>query len=352
MRRTGGGAADESTIQSHPTPVSGTATTAAVAPLSGAASRPTPGNGEAQGDQALLRAVARLVPNDLENLEISYDADARILWYFMRPAERPAFTIELLYEIRRFQRRVEKLFEEPGLRDDMPVRYLVLASAMAGIFNFGGDLRLIARLAHAKDREQLEIYARACIDVLYANAVGLDLPIVPVSLVEGHALGGGFEAALSSSVIIATEEAKFGLPEVLFNLFPGMGAYSLLSRRIGPIEAERIIVRGKVLSARELHQMGIVDTVAQKGRGEDAVYELADQQNRRFNSHVSIYQARRRVNRITYDEVWDIALIWVDAALRLTAADLRRVDRLAASQDRMSTTSRQRRGNGAAEASA
>lgn len=294
------------------------------------------------GDEALRRAVARLVPDDLDNLQISYDADARVLWYFMRPGERPAFTFDLLHDIRRLQRRVETLFEEPGLRDDMPVRYLVLASAMAGIFNFGGDLRLIARLVHAKDREQLEIYARACIDVLYPNATALDLPIVPVSLVEGHALGGGFEAALSSSVIIATEEAKFGLPEVLFNLFPGMGAYSLLARRIGSIEAERMIVSGKVLSARELHKKGIVDTVAQKDRGEDAVYELVNKQNRRFNSHVAIYQARRRVHRLEYDELWDIASIWVDAALRLTAADLRKVDRLAGSQDRMSTISVQR----------
>jgi DSF synthase len=298
----------------------------------------------APGDDALWREVARLVPNDLENLEISYDADARILWYFMRPGERPAFTFDLLYDIRRLQERVERLFDDPGLRDERPVRYLVLASSMAGIFNFGGDLRLIARLVHAKDREQLEIYARACIDVLHPNATALDLPIVPVSLVEGHALGGGFEAALSGSVIIATEEAKFGLPEVLFNLFPGMGAYSLLSRRIGSAAAERMIVGGKVFTARELHQTGIVDTVAQNGRGEDAVYELANQQNRRFNSHVSIYQARRRVHRITYDEVWDIASVWVDAALRLTAADLRKVDRLAASQDRMSTISVQRGG--------
>lgn len=331
MMRTGGSAAGERTEPSQLTPVAGVAAPAIVEPA-----------GEAPGDDALRRAVARLVPNDLENLEISFDADARVLWYFMRPGARPAFTLDLLYDIRRLQRRVQTLFDDPGLRGELPVHYLVLASAMAGIFNFGGDLRLIARLVHAKDREQLEIYARACIDVLHANAMALDLPIVPVSLVEGHALGGGFEAALSGSVIIATEEAKFGLPEVLFNLFPGMGAYSLLARRIGSIEAEKIIVGGKVLTARELHKKGIVDTVAQKDRGEDAVYELVKQQRRRFNSHVSIYQARRRVHRITYDEVWDIALIWVDAALRLTAADLRRVDRLAASQDRMSTISVQR----------
>ena len=153
MRQTGGGAAGESTEPSHLTPVAGAA--------GGAALEVVAPSGDTPGDNALQRAVVRLVPNNLVNLEISYDADVRILWYFMRPGERPAFTFDLLYDIRRLQKRVESLFEEPGLRDEMPVRYLVLASSMAGIFNFGGDLRLIARLVHAKDREQLEAYARA-----------------------------------------------------------------------------------------------------------------------------------------------------------------------------------------------
>src|SRR3972149_4441233 len=57
--------------------------------------------------------------------------------------------------------------------------------------------------------------------------------LTTISLVQGDALGGGFETALSSDVIIAEQSAAMGLPEVLFNLFPGMGAYSLLTRRIG-----------------------------------------------------------------------------------------------------------------------
>jgi len=54
-------------------------------------------------------------------------------------------------------------------------------------------------------------------------ANNLFLPLTTISLAQGDALGGGFEAALSCSVIIAERRARFGFPEVMFNLFPGMG---------------------------------------------------------------------------------------------------------------------------------
>ena len=59
------------------------------------------------------------------------------------------------------------------------------------------------------------------------------LPIVTISLVRGNALGGGFEIALSGDVIIAERSAMMGFPEILFNCFPGMGAFQTLSSRVG-----------------------------------------------------------------------------------------------------------------------
>ena len=56
-----------------------------------------------------------------------------------------------------------------------------------------------------------------------------NLPFTTISLVQGDALGGGFEAALCGDIIIAEKQARFGFPEVLFNLFPGMGAYNSCS---------------------------------------------------------------------------------------------------------------------------
>ena len=272
--------------------------------------------------------------DDFNELELRYEPREQILWYFMRPRPRQSFTIGLLRDIRRLQERIRELFVAADPAQRPRLRYLVLASASPDTFNLGGDLALLAQLIRTQDRGQLESYARACIDVLYPNAVALDVPIITVSLVQGHALGGGFEAAMSSNVVIAEETAKFGLPEVLFNLFPGMGAYSLLARRIGMVSAEKMITSGKVMTARELHEQGVLDAVVPKGDGEKAVYELIARQNRRFNSHLAIYRTRRRYQNLTYDELKDIATIWVEAALRLTDADLKKMDRLAGTQDR------------------
>src|SRR5437879_13439393 len=128
------------------------------------------------------------------------------------------------------------------------------------------------RLIKARDRDALAHYAAMCLDNLYPRIHNYSCPtLTTISLVQGDALGGGFECALTSDVVIAEESAQMGLPEILFNLFPGMGAYSLLARRIGMRAAEEFILSGKVLSAAELHKIGIVDVFATDGQGETAV---------------------------------------------------------------------------------
>ena len=57
---------------------------------------------------------------------------------------------------------------------------------------------------------------------MYGNSAAFHTPLITIALVQGDALGGGFECALSFDVLIAERSAKMGLPEVLFNLFPGM----------------------------------------------------------------------------------------------------------------------------------
>ena len=152
-----------------------------------------------------------------------------------------------------------------------PVRHPCVVTP--GVFNFGGDLALFIRCLRENDPETLRRYAKACIDVLYAHAIGFHLPITTISLVQGDALGGGFEAALASDILVAERQAQFGFPEVLFNLFPGMGAYNLLPRRIGMQRTERMLLNGKLHRAEELHAEGVVDILAEDGRGENAVYE-------------------------------------------------------------------------------
>ncbi len=153
-------------------------------------------------------------------------------------------------------------------------------------------------------------------------------------MVQGDALGGGLESALSMDMIVAERSAKMGLPEILFNLFPGMGAYSFLSRKLDAARAEKMILSGRVYSAEELHEMGVVDVLVEDGQGEEGIREYIDRQTYRHNAYRGVFQMRRRVNTIPKEELIDVVDIWVDAVLNLKEADIRKMARLTAAQDR------------------
>jgi DSF synthase len=209
----------------------------------------------------------------------------------------------------------------------------VTASRIPGIFNVGGDLALFAMLIKAGDREALAQYAKLCIDNIYPRTQAFFSPtLTKITLVQGDALGGGFECALASDVIVAEESAQMGLPEILFNLFPGMGAYSLLARRASPRIAEELILSGKVLPAARLHEMGIVDVLARDGEGESAVQAWIAKNARRRSGHQAVMRVRQQVNPITREELDAVADTWVDCALRLEDRDLRMMSRVVRAQ--------------------
>ena len=99
-------------------------------------------------------------------------------------------------------------------------------SVMAAIWLF------FRELIQCQDAEGLRDYAISCIDVVYTNATNYELPVTTISLVQGDALGGGFEAALAANVVVAERGCKMGLPEILFNLFPGMGRLSIADSKV------------------------------------------------------------------------------------------------------------------------
>ena len=267
-------------------------------------------------------------------LTAHFDKDTRAMWSRWTADPRPCFNPSLLADIRAYY---EFLAESGGVvscnQEDHPIDYVVLASGMPGVFNLGGDLDLFKQLIGTHDRAGLLRYGRACIDVLYRNYVGHDLPLTTISLVQGECLGGGFEAALSSDVIVAEKSARFGFPEILFNLFPGMGAYSFLDRKIGQRGAEQIISSGKVYSAEEMLALGVVDAIAEDGKGEAEVAELIKRRARMRNGLAALAATRRRVHSITFEELLDVVQIWTDAALRINLRDLKLMQRLVSRQN-------------------
>ncbi|WP_225773342.1 crotonase/enoyl-CoA hydratase family protein [Inquilinus sp. Marseille-Q2685] len=267
------------------------------------------------------------------NLAVELDPVARTYWCFMQPEGRPSFTPELLQDITDMQLSIQRMFVERA-DEEPPIRYFVFASGLPGIYSMGGDLGLFIEKIRAGDRVALRRYAHAAIEPIYRNHVAFGTPIITMGLVQGDALGGGFECALSLDMIVAERSAKMGLPEILFNLFPGMGAYSFLSRRVGAVTTEKMITSGRIYTAEELHEMGIVDVLAEDGKGTEAVREYITENGRKYNAHRALIQARRRVNPITLGELRDVVDIWADACLGLGESDLRKMARLTAAQDR------------------
>ena len=277
-------------------------------------------------------------PLDAEYTQIStrFDPDYGVSWVLMNPESIPCFNLKILSELQQYNQSIEdckgKVWSDGALHS---IRYLVFASEIPGVFNLGGQLELFSQLIRNADRQALAHYAKMCIDAMAARIRHYDLPVVTISLVQGDALGGGFDAALTSDIIIAERGSHMGFPEILFNLFPGMGAYSFLARKIGTIEAEKIILSGKLYSAEELHELGLVDVLVENGEGEHAVYDYIEKQARRSNGYIAVQKARHRFNPVTYQELMDITGIWVDAALKLNARDIKVMDRFVRSQQKL-----------------
>lgn len=288
---------------------------------------------DALSEHVHIPAHERVAAEHYDEITVSLDPETKTYRCSMRPLGRPSFTQGLLRDLLSAQASFKALFAD-AMPDDPPVRHCVLQSGIPGIFNLGGDLEFFAQKIRQRDREGLRSYAYDCIRIVHTTFLSLDLPVVMVALVQGDALGGGFEAALSCNVIVAERGAKFGLPEVLFNLFPGMGAYSLLSRRLGSAQAEKIILSGRLFSAEELHDMGLVQVLAEPGCGEEATREYIARNNRRFNAAEAVCRVGRRMNPLGFEELRDVTDVWVEAALRLQEHDLRKMERLAAAQDR------------------
>lgn len=292
---------------------------------------------------ALLRNSENFVGHgSAESIEFSispqlrayFDKSQHAIWSRWNPEPRPCFNPSLLKDIRTYY---DFLGQSGGhLRcgeEDCAVEYAVLASDVPGVFNLGGDLELFIKLIETRDRDGLLCYGRACIDVLHRNYTNHGLPLTTISLVQGECLGGGFEAALSGDIIIAERSARFGFPEILFNLFPGMGAYSFLERRVGQRIAEDLITSGKIYSADDMLKLGVVDLMAEDGQGEAEVAALIKCRQRSQNGLAALTMVRRRVHDLDVSELLDIVGIWVDSALRLIPRDIKLMQRLVSRQN-------------------
>ncbi|MBD8617664.1 crotonase/enoyl-CoA hydratase family protein [Sphingomonas sp. CFBP 13728] len=293
---------------------------------------PADENGSRHGTVAdPLRVPLGRQPFAYVDLETRFDSELDTLWTYMRQRSRPSFNPDLLVEFAGWQNDICTVRSS----GTMPIRYVVLGSRFPGVFSLGGDLDLFATHIRNGDRAALVRYGRACVRILHRNMLSLEQPIITIALVEGDALGGGFEALLSFNVVIAERGTKFGLPETNFGLFPGMGAHCFLSRRLGAARAEQMILSGRTYTAEELYDLGIVHALANPGQGRAEVEGYIRQNRRRHSGHCAIYEASRSVNPLPLRELEAVVDLWADAALRLSEADLKLMRRLVGAQTRL-----------------
>src|SRR5205085_62721 len=248
-------------------------------------------------------AIGLCVPFGRANsqYETEFEPATSTVWGYFKPKGTACFSLGLLKDIREHDEALAANGGQIDFNGQLTrVKHYVLASRTPKVFNLGGDLALFVLLIKARDRDALAHYARLCIDNMYPRIRNFFSPtLTKIALVQGDALGGGFECALASDVIVAEESAQLGFPEILFNLFPGMGAYSLLARRIGMRAAEELMLSGKMLPAYKLRDLGVIDVLAPNGQGEAAVRGWIAGNAKRRNGMQAVFRARQFMNPLT-----------------------------------------------------
>ena len=209
-----------------------------------------------------------------------------------------------------------------------PIDYAVLCSAHPDYFSLGGDLTYFLECIRERNASALRAYAMLCADMVYDWSTTLNRQATTIALVQGRALGGGFETALASDFLIAEEHSEFGFPEILFGLFPCSGGMSLLARRVGVHEAERMMTNGRIYSAAELKAKGIVDELCPRGQGAATVEKFIAGHVRHHAARLMLQRSRYRVAPLSYDELRTVVDEWVATAMDLGEADLRVMDML------------------------
>lgn len=134
------------------------------------------------------------------------------------------------------------------------IRVLVLTGSGEKAFVAGADISELAELNPLSAKHFVTNGHKTM-----AALQNLSIPVI--AAVNGFALGGGLELALSCDFIYASENAKFGLPEITLGLIPGFGGTQRLSRIIGRNKAKEMIFTGKMISAEEAAQLGFVNLV-------------------------------------------------------------------------------------------
>jgi enoyl-CoA hydratase/carnithine racemase len=191
------------------------------------------------------------------NLILAEERGAVALARLNRPDARNALSPELMEELAAL---LERWDEDPD------VRCIVIAGG-DDWFAAGADIRAMAQRSF---QEVLTAPAAR----FWPRLAALRTPLI--AAVSGYALGGGCELALACDMIVASESAEFGQPEILLGIIPGGGGTQRLARVMGKQRAMELVLTGRRIHAAEAAQLGIVNQVAPKKGWLEAALGLAE----------------------------------------------------------------------------
>jgi DSF synthase len=269
----------------------------------------------------------------LPQIELAYEAPIKAVWVTLRPEPKPVFTYDLLRSLNAVHHAVWTLWGSQESYANSPVRFLAFRGR-GPVLTLGGDLDFYLDCLAKGDRAALSEYARASAEGVCWNASSARGAAITLSTVQGKAYGGGIDAPCSCNVVVAEQQASFCYPEVKFNHFP-ITAVSVLSRRAGARNANKILSSGKEYSVDEFEAMGALDAVAPTGEGENWLRRYAADTLPMHSARLSLFVAFHRNAGKLEEELAPLAKMWTDSMMRLNPMQISRLQRLAQGQERM-----------------
>lgn len=269
----------------------------------------------------------------LPQIALTYEPQIQALWVTIRPEPKPVFTLTLLDSLVKVQSAIAGLWGAPHQYHDAPVRFLAFRGD-GPFFTLGGDLDFYLDCLARNDHAALAEYARLSAEGAIWNANGLGGLVVTLSTVHAKAIGGGIDAARSCNLMIAEEGASFVYPEIKFNHFP-ITAVAILSRRMGADAAQQLLLSGDELSAEAFLAAGGLEAVVPPGQGEGWIRRYCSEAKGNHAARVALFSAFNRRAGDLRQELKHLGEDWATCMLRLTPAEISKLQRIASAQERM-----------------
>ena len=245
--------------------------------------------------------------------------------------EETCFSLDILREMNIFL----DYLKEVSKRENKTIYYLTQGKLDTGIFNLGGDLALFKKLAEDKNLQKIQEYGYQCVKLIHRNLHMYQHNVIGIAIINGEARGGGFEAALSFERTVGVKNIKVSLPEYMMGFFPGMGAFEMLSRKVGYAKTKNIIMENINFTTDKLYEDGVIDALYDSY--DDAlrgVLKYIHLIKRNPNVFFALKKMEERENDIGYEALKNSVELWAEVVYNLKPIHLRKIEKILTFQNR------------------